>query len=171
MLDEYQRRMESGESSNNNAEVALQSAVVKPKNNDRTGSDKSDKGKRIVKRDNKETRTCFFCDKQGHIKADCRSFKKSLQQKNSSAESGKTIAKVGVRPNQISFSTREEARATNTGAWYIDSGATSHMTNDQSFFTVLKDTNMTIFLADGSPVEAAGIGEGCLACKITDNRV
>jgi len=45
------------------------------------------------------------------------------------------------------------------------------MTNDQNFFTVLKDTNMTIFLADGSPVEAAGIGEGRLACRITNNRV
>jgi len=33
MLDKYQRRMESGESGNNNAEVALQSAVAKPKNN------------------------------------------------------------------------------------------------------------------------------------------
>jgi len=66
---------------------------------------------------------------------------------------------------------REEARAANTGAWYIDSSVTSHMTNDQSFFTVLKDTNMTIFLTDGSLVEAAGIGEGRLACRITNNRV
>jgi len=66
---------------------------------------------------------------------------------------------------------REEARAANIGAWYIGSNATSHMTSDQSFFTLLKDTNMTIFLADGSPVEAAGIGEDRLACRITDNRV
>jgi len=173
MLDEYQRRVESGESSNKNSEVALQTATANLKSSNRTISDTSEKGKRIAKKVNKETRTCFFCSKQGHIKADCRSFRKTQQNRCSSSEPEKmsTTAKVGVQSNHVTFSAKEEARAASTGAWYMDSGATSHMTNDRSFFTVLKDTNITIFLADGSPVKAARIGEGRLACKITDSRV
>jgi len=85
MLDEYQRRVESGESEKN-SEVALQSAAVvigKGSNNNHT---KDLKVKRNVKEDNKETRICFFCSKPGHIKAECRSYKKSQQRKKASTE-------------------------------------------------------------------------------------
>jgi len=170
MLDEYQRRIESGESEKN-SEVALQSAVAvlsKGSNNNHT---KDVKVKRNVKEDNKETRICFFCSKPGHIKAECRSYKKSQQRKKTSTEMKSTaVAKVGVENNQLTFSIREGARAMNARTWYVDSGATSHMTNDQTFFTELNDTDITIFLADGSAVKAKGIGEGHLMCKVTDNR-
>jgi len=117
MLDEYQRRVESGESSNKNSEVALQTATANPKSSNRTISDTSEKGKRIAKKVNKETRTCFFCSKQGHIKADCRSFRKTQQNKCSSSEPEKmtTTAKVGVQSNHVTFSAKEEARAASTG--------------------------------------------------------
>jgi len=67
-------------------------------------------------------------------------------------EQVKSTAKVGA---QIMFSVHEKTRTVNTSAWCIDSGA---------------DTNIMIFPADWSSVKA-GIGEGYLACRISDNRV
>lgn len=50
--------------------------------------------------------------------------------------------------------------------WYIDSGATSHMTNDKDFFKELNTcTNESITLANGENAEVQGIGDGYLTCK------
>lgn len=170
ILDEYQRRMENTESSEKNQEMALQSAVLNKGNtNQRTNSNKNEKDRRVGNKVNKEMRTCFFCNKPGHIKADCISYKRQQQLKSVNAESGKTSAKLGVQSGQISFSVREEARSIRNGRWYIDSGATSHMTSESSFFTILQDTSTIIYLADGSSVKATGIGEGRIACKISES--
>lgn len=80
MLDKYQRRTENTELDDKNTEVALQSAAAVPKkgnNNQRINFNKHEKSKTREKRDNKETRICFYCDKQGHLKSDCYSYKKS----------------------------------------------------------------------------------------------
>lgn len=172
MLDEYQRRTENMETDEKNPEVALQSAVaVSNKGNNKNYPNKIEKGKRNIKRDNKENRTCFFCNKLGHIKADCRFYKKTQQQKSTDTESGKVsaTAKLGVQNDHVTFSVCEEAKTIRTGKWCVDSGATSHMTNDPTFFSELQDTATTVFLADGSSVKAAGIGNGRLVCKISAN--
>lgn len=45
--------------------------------------------------------------------------------------------------------------------WYIDSGASRHMTNDRNFFKSLKEENgPSVVLANGKVVTAAGCGEG-----------
>lgn len=45
------------------------------------------------------------------------------------------------------------------GSWYIDSGASCHMTCDESFFTTLeKKAGPSVFLADGKVAKIAGCG-------------
>lgn len=48
----------------------------------------------------------------------------------------------------------------------MDSGATSHMTNQVRFFSTLRSINNLVYLANGSSVTATGIGSGYLQCKL-----
>ncbi|KAF3774412.1 hypothetical protein EJ110_NYTH53148 [Nymphaea thermarum] len=50
--------------------------------------------------------------------------------------------------------------ATNNESWIVDSGATDHMTNDPTRLADLnKDLHRSVFSADGSSIEVAGIGQ------------
>lgn len=52
-----------------------------------------------------------------------------------------------------------------TGVWYLDSGATSHMTNDASLLWELdKSSGADICLADGKTIKSAGAGSGKISC-------
>lgn len=66
----------------------------------------------------------------------------------------------------ISFGAHERASKAISRSWLVDSGATSHMTNDNSFLTTLKNFNVKVYLANGSHVSATGIGGGYLQCSL-----
>lgn len=114
----------------------------------------------IPQKKNVKDITCFFCSKSGHLKKDCRSYIKW--------KAGKEKEKVNQAINEdagehICFSTMDNC---NGRAWYIDSGATSHMTNDKSFFRKINAcTNEKIKLANGDNAEVQGIGDGYLMCE------
>ena len=114
ILDEYQRRIESDELNEKDSEMALKSSVAvtsTSSKNQGTRHNKGKKEKRINKKDSKETRTCFVCNKPGHLKADYFHHKKL--QKNASAESGKSseTAKIGIQKDHVTFNVREKDRA------------------------------------------------------------
>lgn len=48
--------------------------------------------------------------------------------------------------------------------WYIDSGATSYMTSDRTFFTELRNERVgeTIKIANGDLARVEGVGSGAL---------
>lgn len=48
--------------------------------------------------------------------------------------------------------------------WYVDSGATSHMTNNKKFFQELKAINKSVTVANGQKLLAEGKGKGILKC-------
>jgi len=53
--------------------------------------------------------------------------------------------------------------------WYIDSGATSHMTNDRNFFTEFHETkNEKVTVANGQHMMSEGVGDGYLHCQVSD---
>lgn len=174
MLDEYQRRVEAGESGNGDSEMALQSAVAgssKVSRGHQNGSNKGTKGGKTNKGDKetRETRVCYFYHKPGHLKADCYRFKKSQQQKSAGAESAKSSVEAKV--SYATFKAKDQPRTASTGGWCIDSGATTHMTNNREFFSSIRDTSATVYLADGSSVAAAGVGEGQFYCELSDRRI
>lgn len=49
-----------------------------------------------------------------------------------------------------------------TNSWYIDSGATSHMTGDRGFFCSFNNCNDKVLLADGRAINAEGKGNGLI---------
>ncbi|KAK2575182.1 hypothetical protein KPH14_012892, partial [Odynerus spinipes] len=105
------------------------------------------------------TYECFFCKKKGHRKKQCYRYQ-AWKQKNERAN------KV-TDDNAYCFNVKSETK--NEGAWYIDSGATSHMTNDKEFFTKLEtDFKDKVYLANGKNLEVKVKGTGKLNC-ITDS--
>lgn len=86
---------------------------------------------------NREDKTCFFCNKPGHWKRDCRKYKAS-QARQHDKDNKVTVAlaaktsgcdepkKTNLTPEITSLYTGTEEDPVNY--WFIDSGATSHTT-------------------------------------------
>lgn len=166
LVDTYKRKKENEtDSAEFKTESALYSTSGKP------NYMKSNHGSQHKERD---TRSCFICKKLGHLKKDCRVWKARTEQENRQSNS---------RHKAKSAVTTEEDDGTYHGCftvgidqitsdWFIDSGATTHVTNNLNFFTVLDQTKTDrIYVANGTSVNAAGIGEGYLDCILDDDRI
>ncbi|KRX50952.1 Retrovirus-related Pol polyprotein from transposon TNT 1-94 [Trichinella murrelli] len=93
-------------------------------------------------------------------------------------------ARYGVHHNELfpinqktnaiqyrTFATREKAYKGKIGDWYVDSGATSHMTCNRNFFESLERRKSTVYLADNTAIQAEDIGHGWLFCVTPDGTI
>uniref|UniRef100_A0AAG5DG86 Retrovirus-related Pol polyprotein from transposon TNT 1-94 n=1 Tax=Anopheles atroparvus TaxID=41427 RepID=A0AAG5DG86_ANOAO len=105
---------------------------------------------------------CFHCGKAGHIKRNCRLLNRSGIPKNDSANVANGETDSGETAGACAWIVNSSGES---GNWYIDSGASSHMTSDRDFFETIKNhKNMFVTLADGGKVEIQGIGNGKIVC-------
>jgi hypothetical protein len=89
---------------------------------------------------------CFTCGSPDHMKRDC-------------PKRGKSKSNQGV-----AFTTAEEA---NPGQWFLDSGASQHMTGDKSLFKTLeslKDGEQEIKFGNKGVFKATRVGTVELGC-------
>ncbi|KFD59738.1 hypothetical protein M514_28083, partial [Trichuris suis] len=155
MLDEYQRRVESCGSTDDDG-TALRMSSAK------SNRPRQWKGDRP---NNKERRKCFFCKRPGHLKADCEAFKKTKAAEVSVGDkTGFAAAK------HVSFTLCKRAYESCSAHWLVDSGASSHMTSEKTFFKSLRPYKQQIYLANGASVYTAGIGDGWLQCRLPNGR-
>lgn len=94
---------------------------------------------------------CYNCGKSGHWKMDCKLLK-------SRPDQGKSV----IARAMITKEMAETACLTlEDEDWYLDSGATKHMTNQRRFFDKFLEFKHPekIGLADGTGIDAIGIGE------------
>ena len=89
-----------------------------------------------VKYAGKKTIVCHFCNKPGHIKKNCYSYLRRLNQEDSSSNSGKASYASEGNELQIGKTTLIASAfyTENSYCWIIDSGASQHMCNLQSNF-------------------------------------
>ena len=106
------------------------------------------------------TATCNYCKKLGHIKFQCELLKKKENirrriDRNQSYDITERAA-IGGKSRGGNWS-----RSQDDIEFYIDSGATSHMTHQKEWFTSLEvlDRPHKVSLADGKVVEAHAKGE------------
>lgn len=102
--------------------------------------------------------TCYYCNGD-HLKRDCVLYKKNKE----------------LRESNNNNTNKESARMARMGnwdySWCFDSGASSHMCNDLSLFTTFSDYDTKeVYVANGSSVEAQGVGTVNLKIFIDDGK-
>lgn len=127
-----------------------------------------------------DTRSCFYCDKVGHIKADCRKYKRDRANQLASAHANKAAAKEDKAQDDdgddgyaLCVTTMEEksgaalfisaesdtAVGTTPIHWAIDSGADFHFCRDRAVFTAFSPTQgRMVKVGDGRPLPILGVG-------------
>lgn len=108
------------------------------------------------KKNQKQTKQrgkCFKCGSTEHWKRDCDADKSSIEKKNSSSKSEKSNESKAL----VCVSTASTAKIEN---WYIDSGATHHMSNQRQWFRDYVDFSVPerIKIGNGDYMEAVGRG-------------
>ncbi|KRY42309.1 Retrovirus-related Pol polyprotein from transposon TNT 1-94 [Trichinella spiralis] len=106
-----------------------------------------------------------------------QSSNKHQREKNEKARYGvhhNELPPINQKTNAIqyrTFATGEKAYKGKIGDWYVDFGATSHMTCNRNFFESLERRKSTVYLADNTAIQAEGIGHGWLFCVTPDGTI
>jgi hypothetical protein len=142
-----------GNSSNGNDKenVAL---AAKSKKKTKKGSKGGAKSKGERKKDMNKVK-CFACHKMWHYAGQCPNKKKKQVAASAEVEEFSTKFK-----KEFSLLVCLSSSAASISVWYIDSGASHHMTGVHEHFTDLtkRSVNLEVVLVDGSIVKADGIG-------------
>lgn len=110
---------------------------------------------------NKSNVFCYFCKKRNHIMKDCRKFKEFTEKNyaNMIEENENDEFVLSINEEKI----YEIKAADNSREWTLDSGATSHISNDKELFSELVPiNNKSVKLANGERVNIMGIGCCCV---------
>jgi hypothetical protein len=149
--EETRRGYVQGSSSNGNDEenVAL---ATKSKKKSKKGSKGGNKSKGEGKKDMSKVK-CFACHKMGHYAGQCPNKKK---QTATSAD----VEEFSTRfKKEFSLLVCLSSSATSTSVWYIDSGASRHMTYVcENFLDLIEIEDLEVVLGDDSVVKAVGSG-------------
>ena len=130
---------------------------------------------------NKEKRdysqiTCLNCKKKGHFKSVCPEKKEENQELNKTETEDADVAlylheivflnEEKVLPKTLEPSKKEE------GMWYLDNGASNHMTGGKSYFSELNENiKGRVKFRDGSCVEINGKGSILFEARTEEHKL
>lgn len=108
--------------------------------------------------------TCFFCQKEGHVKKDCQKYKKWLQKKKSGEiQHANVLQQKDDQNNGYNFIFQAGNKHSVGSKWIVDSGASCHIAKDKNLFKDIDFSfNEKISVANGYPVICEGKG----TCKV-----
>lgn len=113
----------------------------------------------------KRSLICHYCQKPGHKQRECRKMAHDRESEASKDDrrgrKNFSRAKTVRENNDYAFMMRRSEKV--PGKWIVDSGATSHMCGDRSYFIDLEECAAEyITLADGKTTAAMGRGTCCV---------
>ena len=122
---------------------------------------------------------CHKCRKFGHYRKDCNQQQTTQEQSNLIQEDEEPSLLMAIHKPEheevllIEGQFQPEKYATtDVSIWYLDNGASNHMTGTKSHFTNI-DENITgrVRFGDGSYVEIKGRGSVLLRCRNHEQKV
>ena len=104
-------------------------------------------------------KTCYYCGKKGHVKADC--WKRQREHGNGGGSGGAArvvfMATVTSAASEAGLKIPEDFRAS---TWIVDSGATHHIASDAAIFkNYHKGSAMQVEIGDGEHLKVEGGGD------------
>ena len=137
----------------------------------------------------KETRECYYCKKKGHLKTKCfkwlatnegkkfteKQAKKTDQDDNIKPTNPRGTKSGRKQPDRPAAGARKAEEGNDSGSneafmaieeivnsfkgWIIDSGASRHMTSDESIFVTKRGISSTVTIANDEALKARAIGD------------
>uniref|UniRef100_A0A2N9I3V5 CCHC-type domain-containing protein n=1 Tax=Fagus sylvatica TaxID=28930 RepID=A0A2N9I3V5_FAGSY len=110
---------------------------------------------------------CFYCDKEGHIKRNCKAWKnKQKEETNQKKADDHNTTAVSLDEDVVVLSIGEDECchvADPYDEWVIDSAASYHVTPRREFFTSYKAGNLgRVKMVNKSYADIVGIGDICV---------
>lgn len=120
---------------------------------------------------------CFECQKPGHIRKNCFIYlRKCKQEKFKDSENDQSQrAKISSKTDDsvLLYASAFASSITNSSeSWMIDSGATQHMCNNESWFVKIEKLSnpMNVKVGDGRPIKAISEGNVSLNLNLPDGK-
>jgi len=140
-----------------NEALSVQKAQTNPKYKGKSSTYK----KAVSKKD-----SCFYCKAQGHYIAQCAKWiadgkpSRSQQQKSKASCSGSVQCNETLSVEQMMVDSDVFVVEDDKDVWYIDNGATTHVTNRRDIFKTFEcfQTQVEIRTANGDKAQAIGSG-------------
>lgn len=119
----------------------------------------------------KKKRKCYNCGKTSHLAKECRLPRKKPEEGENQGESSKQHNKDKERV-MVAFFNNESTENEMKNNWYVDSGASSHMTNRKDLLQNLRTVDRKeILVANKEKLEVNLIGDVKLYLKLNDETV
>uniref|UniRef100_A0A2N9GXF9 CCHC-type domain-containing protein n=1 Tax=Fagus sylvatica TaxID=28930 RepID=A0A2N9GXF9_FAGSY len=131
----------------------------------------NDRSKSIDKSQHTETRECFHCGKKGHIRINCRHWRKEqTEDKDHKHDDKKGTTAVVVDEEVVVLSVQEQKceHVDNIDdEWVVDSAATHHVVRTKELFTMYKAGDFsTVKMGNTSYSKIVGIGDVCIKTNV-----
>lgn len=146
----------------------------------KTKETKEEDGEKALKASFKKP-ICYHCEKEGHIKRNCREYQRSKKSDSSESEDEKKEQKSEKKKKHKVRSVRESFQEFSLAVrnvtmlsddWIVDTGASSHMCCKKELFDSLDESRTSeVYEASGEKLKVFGVGKLTLKAENRDGKV